>query len=77
MYIIKQELRRSLLVKMLAELLETRIMVKNGVERDKDDKTLQQLLNNRQLALKFSCSCYLWIYWGDHVWENAVRRNCR
>ncbi|KAF8436163.1 polymerase zeta subunit [Terfezia claveryi] len=49
---VKQELRKSLLAKMLAELLETRIMVKNGMKRDKDDKTLQQLLNNRQLALK-------------------------
>ncbi|KAF8419727.1 hypothetical protein EV426DRAFT_614503 [Tirmania nivea] len=49
---VKQELRKSLLAKMLAELLETRIMVKNGMQRDKDDKALQQLLNNRQLALK-------------------------
>ncbi|KAF8472023.1 hypothetical protein BDZ91DRAFT_775438 [Kalaharituber pfeilii] len=48
----KQELRKSLLAKMLAELLETRIMVKNGMKRDKRDKALQQLLNNRQLALK-------------------------
>ncbi len=27
-------------------------MVKSGMKQDKDDKTLQQLLNNRQLALK-------------------------
>ncbi|KAK5998939.1 DNA polymerase zeta catalytic subunit [Cladobotryum mycophilum] len=48
----KTEIRKSLLAKMLTEILETRIMVKNGMKQDKDDKTLQQLLNNRQLALK-------------------------
>jgi DNA polymerase zeta len=48
----KQEIRKSLLAKMLTEILETRVMVKSGMKKDKDDKTLQQLLNNRQLALK-------------------------
>ena len=48
----KPEIRKSLLAKMLAEILETRVMVKSGMKVDKDDKTLQRLLNNRQLALK-------------------------
>lgn len=48
----KVEIRKSLLAKMLTEILETRVMVKSGMKKDKDDKTLQQLLNNRQLALK-------------------------
>ncbi|KAI5860741.1 hypothetical protein GGS23DRAFT_599257 [Durotheca rogersii] len=48
----KAEIRKSLLAKMLTEILETRVMVKSGMKEDKDDKTLQQLLNNRQLALK-------------------------
>ncbi|OQD83288.1 hypothetical protein PENANT_c017G06835 [Penicillium antarcticum] len=48
----KQEARQSLLAKMLSEILETRLMVKNGMKADKDDKVLQRLLNNRQLALK-------------------------
>ncbi|KAK5651292.1 hypothetical protein OQA88_12636 [Cercophora sp. LCS_1] len=48
----KPEIRKSLLAKMLTEILETRVMVKSGMKQDKDDKTLQQLLNNRQLALK-------------------------
>ncbi|CAG8373414.1 unnamed protein product [Penicillium salamii] len=48
----KQEARQSLLAKMLTEILETRVMVKNGMKADKDDKVLQRLLNNRQLALK-------------------------
>lgn len=48
----KPELRKSLLAKMLGEILETRVMVKSGMKVDKDDKTLQRLLNNRQLALK-------------------------
>ncbi|KAM6535632.1 DNA polymerase zeta [Fusarium falciforme] len=48
----KTEIRKSLLAKMLTEILETRVMVKSGMKQDKDDKVLQQLLNNRQLALK-------------------------
>jgi len=49
---VRPELRKSLLAKMLGEILETRVMVKSGMKTDKDDKALQQLLNNRQLALK-------------------------
>ncbi|THC91007.1 hypothetical protein EYZ11_009537 [Aspergillus tanneri] len=52
MIYVKAEVRKSLLAKMLAEILETRVMVKTGMKMDKDDKALQHLLNNRQLALK-------------------------
>lgn len=48
----KPGIRKSLLAKMLGEILETRVMVKGGMKAEKDDKTLQRLLNNRQLALK-------------------------
>jgi DNA polymerase zeta len=49
---VKGTIRKSLLAKMLGEILETRVMVKSGMKVDTDDKTLQRLLNNRQLALK-------------------------
>ncbi|OJD37544.1 dna polymerase zeta subunit [Diplodia corticola] len=49
---VRPEMRKSLLAKMLGEILETRVMVKSGMKVDKDDRALQQLLNNRQLALK-------------------------
>ncbi|KAH7126951.1 hypothetical protein B0J11DRAFT_432216 [Dendryphion nanum] len=52
MMYVKPEMRKSLLAKMLGEILETRIMVKSGMKTDKEDRKLQQLLNNRQLALK-------------------------
>lgn len=52
MMYVKADIRKSLLAKMLTEILETRVMVKSGMRQDKGDKTLQQLLNNRQLALK-------------------------
>lgn len=48
----RPDIRKSLLAKMLGEILETRVMVKSGMKVDKEDKTLQRLLNNRQLALK-------------------------
>lgn len=48
----KPGIRKSLLAKMLCEILETRVMVKSGMKADREDKTLQRLLNNRQLALK-------------------------
>jgi DNA polymerase zeta len=52
MMYVKPEIRKSLLAKMLGEILETRVMVKSGMKVDQDDKILQRLLNNRQLALK-------------------------
>ena len=52
MMYVRPELRKSLLAKMLSEILETRVMVKSGMKQDKEDKVLQRLLNNRQLALK-------------------------
>ena len=52
MMYVKPKIRKSLLAKMLCEILETRVMVKSGMNADKEDKTLQRLLNNRQLALK-------------------------
>lgn len=52
MMYVKASMRKSLLAKMLGEILETRVMVKSGMKQDKQDRTLQRLLNNRQLALK-------------------------
>ncbi|CAI6095176.1 unnamed protein product [Clonostachys chloroleuca] len=52
MMYVKPEIRKSLLAKMLKEILETRVMVKSSMKKDKEDKALQRLLNNRQLALK-------------------------
>ncbi|KAH8728931.1 hypothetical protein GQ44DRAFT_818764 [Phaeosphaeriaceae sp. PMI808] len=52
MMYVKPEMRKSLLAKMLGEILETRVMIKSGMKQGKDDKSLQRLLNNRQLALK-------------------------
>ncbi|KAL8807379.1 MAG: hypothetical protein Q9182_000718 [Xanthomendoza sp. 2 TL-2023] len=52
MMYVRPDTRKSLLAKMLGEILETRVMVKSGMKVDKEDKTLQRLLNNRQLALK-------------------------
>ena len=49
---VRPQIRKSLLAKMLGEILETRVMVKSGMKVNKQDKALQQLLNNRQLALK-------------------------
>jgi DNA polymerase zeta len=49
---VKSEFRQSLLAKMLSEILDTRVMVKNRMKHDKDDKSLQQRLNSWQLALK-------------------------
>lgn len=52
MLFVKPTIRKSLLARMLTEILETRVMVKSGMKQDKEDRALQQLLNNRQLALK-------------------------
>lgn len=52
MIYVKQEVRKSLLAKMLGEILETRVMVKDGMKSNKDNSSFQKLMNNRQLALK-------------------------
>ncbi|GAA5909183.1 hypothetical protein JCM8208_003404 [Rhodotorula glutinis] len=49
----KERVRKSLLAKMVGELLETRVMVKGSMKAVADDKALTKLLNARQLALKF------------------------
>ncbi|KAK9370899.1 hypothetical protein V1509DRAFT_656586 [Lipomyces kononenkoae] len=49
---VKKSIRRSLLAKMLTEILDTRVMVKNEM-KDTDNDGLKKLLNNRQLALKY------------------------
>ncbi|KAK9238290.1 hypothetical protein V1525DRAFT_358797 [Lipomyces kononenkoae] len=49
---VKESVRRSLLAKMLTEILETRVMVKNEM-KDTENDGLKKLLNNRQLALKY------------------------
>ncbi len=56
MMFVKAEIRKSLLAKMLGEILETRVMVKSGMKADPDNKTLRKLLNNRQLALKLTAN---------------------
>ncbi|GAA5962119.1 hypothetical protein JCM21900_003552 [Sporobolomyces salmonicolor] len=53
MMFVKPEVRKSLLAKMLTELLDTRVMVKSSMKSVTNDKALTKLLNARQLALKF------------------------
>lgn len=50
---VKPEVRKSLLAKMLSELLDTRVMVKNGMKSAAGNKALLKMLNARQMALKF------------------------
>lgn len=50
---VKEGVRKSLLAKMLTELLETRVMVKASMKGQEGDVPLTRLLNARQLALKF------------------------
>ncbi|CAO3569276.1 unnamed protein product [Mortierella alpina] len=50
---VNQDIRRSLLARMLAELLDTRVMVKKAMREYPDNKALLKLLHTRQLSLKF------------------------
>ncbi|KAH7102034.1 hypothetical protein BKA62DRAFT_701193 [Auriculariales sp. MPI-PUGE-AT-0066] len=53
---VKPEVRRGLLGRMLKELLDTRIMVKQGMKLAKGSKGLLRTLDARQLSLKFICN---------------------
>ncbi|KAF9453810.1 DNA/RNA polymerase [Macrolepiota fuliginosa MF-IS2] len=49
----KSHVRKGLLGRMLIELLDTRVMVKQAMKTAKSDKALMRVLNARQLALKY------------------------
>ena len=49
----KSSIRRALLARMLSEILDTRVMVKNSMNQEGNDKSFVKLQNNRQLALKY------------------------
>ncbi|KAK0448381.1 uncharacterized protein EV420DRAFT_1751017 [Desarmillaria tabescens] len=50
---VKPEVRKGLLGRMLVELLETRVMVKQAMKGVKEDKALRRILDARQLGLKY------------------------
>lgn len=50
---LKPEVRTGVLKKMLSEILDTRIMVKESMKRYKDSPSLLRRLDSRQLGLKF------------------------
>ncbi|KAK0531877.1 DNA polymerase zeta [Tilletia horrida] len=52
MIYVKPDVRKSLLAKMLSEILDTRVMVKGSMKGMKDDKAFQRQQNARQLSLK-------------------------
>jgi DNA polymerase zeta len=52
MIYVQPHIRRSLLAKMLNEILDTRVMLKGSMKGVKDDKTFLRLQNARQLSLK-------------------------
>ncbi|KAJ3150701.1 DNA polymerase zeta [Geranomyces michiganensis] len=50
---VKKEVRVGTLKRMLAEILDTRVMVKQSMKLYKEDKALLRILEARQLGLKF------------------------
>ncbi|KAI8148312.1 hypothetical protein BJV82DRAFT_591635 [Fennellomyces sp. T-0311] len=50
---VKPSVRKSLLAKMLDEILSTRVMIKKSMKDYKDDSGLLRLLDARQLTLKY------------------------
>lgn len=49
---VKKAVRDGILPRMLREILDTRLMVKNAMKENKEDRVLQKVLHNRQLGLK-------------------------
>ncbi|ODN98467.1 DNA polymerase zeta subunit [Cryptococcus wingfieldii CBS 7118] len=52
MIFVKPAVRKSLLAKMLTEMLDTRVMIKQAMKGARGDKSLTSMLNARQLGLK-------------------------
>ncbi|KAG0078495.1 DNA polymerase zeta, partial [Podila epicladia] len=53
MMYVNQDIRKSLLSRMLSEILDTRVMVKKAMKEYPNNKSLLKLLEARQLGLKF------------------------
>ncbi|KAH9944384.1 uncharacterized protein BXZ73DRAFT_87292 [Epithele typhae] len=53
MMYVKETVRKGLLARMLIELLDTRVMVKQAMKGANDDKALRRILDARQLGLKY------------------------
>ncbi|KAF6766026.1 hypothetical protein DFP72DRAFT_4246 [Ephemerocybe angulata] len=53
MMYVKSNIRKGLLGRMLIELLDTRVMVKQAMKSAKNDKALKRVLDARQLGLKY------------------------
>ncbi|RZF41267.1 hypothetical protein LSTR_LSTR010495 [Laodelphax striatellus] len=49
---VNSSVRRGVLPRMLQEILETRLMVKRSMKKNKNNKALHKVLHNRQLGLK-------------------------
>lgn len=49
---VKSSVREGVLPRMLREILDTRLMVKQSMKMHKADKVLQRVLHSRQLGLK-------------------------
>lgn len=49
---VKKEVRDGIMPRMLREILDTRLMVKNSMKENKGDHNLQKVLHSRQLGLK-------------------------
>ncbi|PWY98545.1 putative catalytic subunit of DNA polymerase zeta UPR-1 [Testicularia cyperi] len=49
---VKPSVRKSLLAKMLSEILDTRVMVKSSMKATRADRAFQRIQNARQLSLK-------------------------
>lgn len=49
---VKANVREGVLPRMLREILDTRLMVKQSMKLHKSDKVLQRILHSRQLGLK-------------------------
>lgn len=49
---VKRQVREGILPRMLSEILDTRLMVKQSMKLHKDNSALQRILHSRQLGLK-------------------------
>lgn len=89
MVYVKPAVRKSLLAKMLGEILDTRVMVKQAMKYARGDKSLTQMLNARQLGLKLMAvgyrivnpadppECDLRLHLCDILRPHALHRDCR
>lgn len=72
---VKPSVREGVLPRMLREILDTRLMVKQSMKLHKNDKLLQRILHSRQLGLKLMANVTYGNCYANTILKNQIMKS--